>query len=265
MQTILKNSKVDISCIYVNYHSVQFLENSLKSLFEWEKDNSYEVIIVNSDASEEKSVALLAEKFQAKVISAFHNPGFGAAVNLGALQAEGEILFFVNPDTQWQESFFENALQVMKKEIRIGALGIQMASLNGMPEKQNCGRSLSCKSFFTPKNLFRKELDWVGGGALFVSQEAFLTVGGFDEHFFLYFEDMDFCVRLKQLGFSIAQDTAHTLIHHGGKSHANKKIQKKYYDQSMYKYAKKHWSFWEYMTFRLLHPLYRFFYPYGRN
>lgn len=244
MQTTSKTSKPEITCIYVNYHSVTLLERSLESLAGFESDTLYEVIIVNNDQQEEAEIRRIGEKFSATVLPYTQNVGFGVAVNRGATQASGSILFFVNPDTQWTEAFFQYVVSTFQNIKNLGALGIELVSPSGKKEK---------------------ETEWLSGGALFIPQKVFTELGGFDERFFMYFEDKDLCLRLQQAGYQIIRDNTHTLVHFRGRSHVSKKSQKRIYDQSLYKFTKKHWPWWKYGIFRILHPFYRFLFPYGRS
>jgi GT2 family glycosyltransferase len=142
-------------------------------------------------------------------------------------------------------------------------VGVQMVSSEGISEVHNAGK------FFTLQNFLRlgsneKSVEWLSGGAFFIPKKVFQELQGFDERFFMYFEDMDICLRLQKKGYKVLLHTEQELIHLGGRSHKTKKSQKKVYDQSLYKYTKKHWPFFQYVFFRIAHPVYRFLFPYGR-
>ena len=263
MPTTSENSKPEITCIYVNYRSAELLSRSLQSLFRYEPQIPFEVIIVNNDQSEEEAIRALGVQFGAHIETAFQNPGFGAAANIGAERAVGRLLFFVNPDTEWQTGFFEEAGDFFKNDTQLGALGVQLVSSEGVWEQHNAGSDLTPISLFSCADK-RSCIEWLSGGALFVPKKVFQELGGFDERFFLYFEDMDFCLRLRKKGYRLKLFSQKQLIHLGGKSHADKRSQKKFYDQSFYWYTKKHWPLFPYVVLRVLHPVYRFFFPYGR-
>lgn len=263
MPTTFENSKRGISCIYVNYASARLLERSLESMLLYEKTTPFEVIIVNNDETEKELIAPLTQKFQATLVEAFHNPGFGSAANLGARQAQYETLFFVNPDTEWKESFFPSITNLLTSTPNVGAVGVQLVSPAGIPEDRNAGKFFTLPSFFQPAAV-KEQIDWLSGGALFVPKSIFQSVKGFDPRFFMYFEDMDLCLRLQKQGYKILLHKEQELIHLSGQSHKTKKSQKKLYDQSLYQYTKKHWPFFHYFFFRLAHPVYRFLFPYGR-
>lgn len=262
MPTIFENSKPEISCIYVNYRSARLLESSLASLFRHESDTPFEVIIVNNDQNEQEAIIPIAQKYNATVLEAFHNPGFGTSANTGANRARGEILFFINPDTEWKEPFFESIQKKFSESKDLGAVGVQLVNPKGVPEEQGIHSRFLFPNPFRKKE--KKNIEWLSGGALFIPKNIFLSVAGFDENFFMYFEDMDLCSRIQKSGHTLALHQDQELIHFGGQSHRTKKSQKKVYDQSLYRYTRTHWPLWQHVCFRILHPLYRFFFPYGR-
>lgn len=263
MQITSKNSKPAISCIFVNYHSASFLRASLESLSASEEGIDYEIILVNNDKEEAKEIQSLQKQFQTKRIDAFHNPGFAAGANLGAALAAAPLLFFINPDTLWRKPFFKEIISDFEQNTTLGILGIALDS----PEEWK--KTINTKllrfpgiSFFDSKP---EKDEWVSGGALFIRKEIFERLNGFDERFFLYFEDMDLCKRAGENNYQVFLDTQHTLTHFSGQSHKGRKSQKKFYDQSLYRYIEKHWSKAQSTLFKNFHPLYRFFFPYGRQ
>jgi GT2 family glycosyltransferase len=273
-----------------------------------------EVLIINNDQSEEEELRRVAEKYSVTLLASPGNVGFATAANQAAVAASGELLFFVNPDTEWREPLFSKIQEHFTNQT-LGVLGIGLCSQEGLLEKGNGGNFLSWKSFFIkgikPQSkpwtrgpfvashgvlnlcypslfgnkksfLFHslqtvinkeppggskkqiQEVAWVSGGALACRRESFTALKGFDQRFFMYFEDMDFCKRAKESGLSVLLDQSIALIHFRGKSHSSKKSQKKIYDTSLYLYIHKHWSPVERLPFLFLHKIYRFLYPYGR-
>jgi GT2 family glycosyltransferase len=262
MTTTLENTHPKISCIYVNYRSAALLRESLHSLVLCEPEGLYEVIMVNNDISEKEDLQELQQEFPQVTVLISENKGFGAGANKGALEARGDLLFFVNPDTRWNDPFFSWAEKQFLEDAYLGALGIKVCLPSGEEEPASWGEALRLRTLVGSR---QKRLDWVSGAAVFVSREAFFSVGGFDERFFLYFEDMDLCVRLGQSGYDIQRSSHHSLTHYSGKSHSSRKLQKKFYDDSLYAYVQKHWPSVPAALFCLVHPLYRYFSPYGRS
>ncbi len=260
-----------ISCIFVNYRSSQLLRASLKSLFLYEKEAFFEVIIVNNDRDEASALELMKSEFpQILVDQANDNGGFATAANRGATLATGDILFFVNPDTRWQEAFLQRLREFFNKENAIGVVGVSLRTSKGNPEAFSAG------TFLTVKNSLRRVfwrtryrpaglVDWVSGAAFAIRADLFRQLNGFDEQFFLYFEDMDLCLRANRNGSRVYYETAYSLTHFSGKSHTGRRSQKQYYDTSLRRYLHKHWSPTTRTLFIGLQAIYRFFYPYGRS
>lgn len=258
------NSQPKISLIFVNYRSARYLEEALKSLFSFEKETDlFEVIVVNNDNAEREVLLELNKSFRFLLIQNNDNVGFGAGNNKGAKQAKGSILGFINPDIFWTgasllaiEKFFDE-----KKET--GILGMTMLDEEGKTEKWSVGEEPSLvtlfrNNLFLIKNLFSKTqkisfFDWVSGGALFIRKDIFSLANGFDEQFFLYFEDVDLCKKVRNLGFSIVRHSDYIITHLGGKSKHSTILQKKQFYISQKKYFKKHRPLWENKILQFLH------------
>lgn len=256
---------MDFSCIYVNYNSAAWLEKSLETLFRTETDprTSYEVIVVNNDRREEASLQALAARYPFRVVGTGDNEGFGRAVNRGTALAEGAILFFVNPDTEWKKPFLSRARQQFEKEPTLGILGVPLS--DGVRFERNGGKFLTLFQGFANHLPFlsAEPPEWVSGAAMFIPRDLFRAVGGFDERFFLYFEDMDLCKRVRERSRIIGLLEGAELVHHGGKSHRERRLQKDHYDASLRLYTEKHFPPFQANLFSTLLRVYRWFFPYG--
>lgn len=253
-----------ISLIFINYHSVWQLSLALRSLFSTENGAiDFEVLVVNNDQKEERALRHLAERVPFRLVSSTKNLGFGSGANLGATQATGEIVGFLNPDILWQvpilsrvEVFFQSHEQYV--------LGINLVGEDGESERFSRGAAPSLWGLFknnvlpqsfrqhiSPKN----QLDWVSGGGLFFQKHLFHKIGGFDEAFFLYFEDVDLCVRAQARGMQVACDPEITLRHLGGKSFSDVANQKKYFYVSQIQYFTKHRPVFEKRCLEIFHRI----------
>jgi GT2 family glycosyltransferase len=236
----------------------------------YEKDFAEkEILIINNDQTEEQGIKELADRYPVQIITSLGNIGFAAAANQAARQATGQVLFFVNPDTKWHQSVLPTIHSHFADQ-QLGVLGIGLCSQEHVFEQGNGGSFLSWSNLIQVKrrddreNGLVREVDWVSGGSLAASRQVYVATHGFDEQFFMYFEDMDFCKRVKTSGYSVILDQSVSLIHFGGKSHTSKKSQKHIYDTSLYLYVHKHWPLVARVPFALLHKIYRLLYPYGR-
>ncbi len=242
-----------ISLIFVNYRSAFELSLALKSLFSFEQGKiSFEVIVVNNDSSEQKVLEALQKSFSFQLYHTPSNAGFGVASNMGAKKARGRLLGFLNPDILWKKTMLADIERYFQEKSDAVVLGATLVGAEGERDRLSSGKA-PCLIGLIKKNLFpffggathTDALDWVSGGALFVAKRVFQSIGGFDEKFFLYFEDVDFCVRAKKTGSLVVSRPDFFVFHHGGKSFASRMVQKKQFFVSQKQYYKKHRPFWE--------------------
>ncbi len=247
-----------LSLVFVNYRSIFHLSQSLRSL---EKEPSSqqerEIIVVNQDVSERKAMEMLAKQRGFRLIHR-ENLGFASGANAGAKVATGAYIAFLNPDARYSFGSFESLLNIFETDTEVGLVGATLCDVSGRREHWSRGSLLTIGRLMTnnlfPKSAFlsRESVDWVSGGALFVRRELFLSLGGFSEDFFLYFEDMDLCARVLRAGFSVRSSDALSFSHIGGKSFASRQSQKKYFFDSQRTYFQKHRPFWEQQLFFFL-------------
>lgn len=244
----------------MNYRSVFDLSLALKSLFYFESERSlFEVIVVNNDPGEEQALLALGEKLQIRVYCLKENIGFGKAVNVGVAQARGEVIGLLNPDTEWRQTILSEIRQLFRGKTEEQILGIRLLSATGKPEPFSFGKAPSLFSLLKhnlPFLWYREKTgvnpDWVSAAALFLSKPLFQRLKGFDEQFFLYFEDVDLCLRAMKQGAAIILSNRFALVHHGGKSFSSNYEQKRHYFASQRRYYEKHRPAWEYFLLRIL-------------
>jgi hypothetical protein len=260
---ISEKDKMKLSIIIVNYNSRVYLERCLSSVFaKLKNQNEWEVIIVNN--GNERELLGLKDFFpKIKIRQNQRNTGFGGANNLGAQMAQGELLFFLNPDTEMVSQNISQVLDEFKKEPELGILGSKLETIAGVTQKwtagneigfwnvlkNNLGISSDRKYWQSEKKI---EVAWVAGTAFFIRKELFLQLDGFDSRFFMYFEDADLCRRARLLGKKVVYFPLFSIMHHGGKSFLERKKQKKAYYQSQDFYFKKHRGFFEQWILKIL-------------
>ena len=238
-----------LSIIIVNYQSRSYLERCLQSIFA--KINNaceFEVIVVNNGSEQELlGLAVLFPKL--KIVQNQQNFGFGQANNVGAKIAQGEILFFLNPDTEIFSRDISIVLREFEENNNVGILGSQLLTENKEVQEWSAGREINLLQILK-NNLGQREvldekkqaLSWVSGTAMFVRKSLFEKLNGFDERFFMYFEDVDLCTRVRKLGKTVLYFPAFSAVHYGGKSYGEKRTQKKHYYESQDYYFQKHYG-----------------------
>jgi hypothetical protein len=243
-----------LSIIIVSYNSKKNLEKCIKSIYNKLDDSfEWEVIVVNNDKNE--NLLEIQKKFDLiKLVDSYKNLGFGAGGNLGAKSSTGDLLFFLNPDTEIMLNDTKNIFQKFKTDKNLGIIGAGIFDKEGKKQKWSAGKEISFFNliknnlgFSGSKKIWSSskeiECDWVSGTAMFVRKELFEKVGGFDKAFFMYFEDMDLGKKVRNLGKKVLFYPNFRVFHKGGESWDDFKLQKKHYYDSMEKYLKKHFKF----------------------
>lgn len=255
MQT---STRPDISLILVNHRSVSSLKRAVASLVSAGLPEArMEVIVVNNDVSERDRVEALSRRFGFRAVFLSENNGFGHAGNIGATNANGKILGFLNPDSVFDTGSLASLVRFFSNHQEVGIVGAGIVAHSGsIRERWSSGKPLTLLRLFRNKiGIFmgRKywesnrpvSVGWVSGAALFIRKDVFRELSGFDERFFLYFEDMDLCVRAAASGFKTVLFPLLTFRHEGGKSFHSDIEKKRAYYESQDRYFDKHRPKWE--------------------
>lgn len=215
---------LQVSVIIVNYNSEQVLVPCIESVKSHVSGISYEIIVVDN-ASEAGSFQSLRQKYpDVRFILNKRNQGFGAANNRGAAEAKGDYLFFLNPDTLLLDNAvlgFYRFLESGKPEVvscggnLVTAEGVPTTSYGNFPSLLQEFGDMGFRQFFPQYynrhlKLGKKagglnnpiRVPYIVGADIFISKGAFLEAGGFDEAFFLYYEETDLFYRLYQQGYT---------------------------------------------------------------
>ncbi|MFM8179494.1 MAG: glycosyltransferase, partial [Candidatus Kapaibacterium sp.] len=254
-----------MTIVIVNYNVREFLQQCLESIDRSDHSLSFEVIVVDND-SHDQSVSILGPKFpHVQFVALDENLGFGRANNIGLRRARGRYILLLNPDTLIQEDTIDTMVRYMDDHPDVGIGGCKVLNANGTFQVQ-CRRGFPspwvsfCKLFglqslfprsplFARYNqTFRSEdetyrIDAVIGAFMFCRREPLLAIGGFDEDFFMYGEDLDLCYRMKQQGFATAYVPLTTIVHFKGESTRRSSINEvKWFYDAMEIFARKHYG-----------------------
>ncbi len=250
-----------ITIIIVNWNSGSQLRECVDSIHR--HGTLYvEKIIVVDNGSTDSSADSVKHLRDVVLIRVNANIGFGSASNLGAKDANTEYLLFLNPDAYLYENSLPKVLNFMREQAnqRTGICGIQLLDEQGNVAR-SCARFPSAKQFIAhaigiSRLLHTKGvamLDWdhsstqqvdhVIGAFFLVRHVVFEAVGGFDERFFLYLEDLDFSCRAQQLGWSSIYFSGAQAFHSGGGTSRQIKAKRLFYSlRSRIIYGFKHFS-----------------------
>lgn len=223
---------MDISIIIVNYRSWKPLLKCLESILSSNKANILFEVIVVDNFSNDGQFDFFQNKFKDVIfIQNNINSGFANGCNLGAKEAKGEYFLFLNPDTIISPNTLDVLYTTSQKHSEIGILSCLLKDKNNRYFNQkNIFPSLfqifgvsrflyrkTKKCFNTNEELFYP--DWVSGAAIFINKDWFEKVNGWNEDYWLYFEDVEICKRISQQNSKIAVTRNTTISHeHGGSS-----------------------------------------------
>jgi GT2 family glycosyltransferase len=233
---------MDLSIIIVNYRGWKQLRECLNSLSGFSGISfRTEVIIVDNNSGDGLLEVFRSDYPRFIFILNKVNGGFANGCNLGSSVAKGDYFLFLNPDTIASEKDVEKLLKRSKenpgnyitscrqvnatgKENRAFGLFPGIGTLTGpgraiyriLNRNNVAGKLVAKENLITP--------DWVSGSVIMIRNEIFRKLGGFDEDFWMYYEDTDLCKRARNLGGEIAYYTDITIQHnHGGSSRINLK------------------------------------------
>lgn len=239
----------DISIIIVSYNTKVFLQKCLESLCKNQpKKYLYEIIVVDNDSKDDSVAMVKAEFPDVHLIENKENLGFSKANNVGIKQSTGRYVLFLNSDTEIEEGTLETmtAFMDMHKEAGAATCAVLMsngkiddASHRGFPTPWNafCHFSGLSKLFpysmtFNGYNMAWKDLDKVhsidalAGAFMIVRREAGEKVQWWDEDYFFYGEDLDFCFMLKKHGWKVYYVPTTKILHYKGVSGGIKGVSK---------------------------------------
>lgn len=265
-----------LTIVIVNWNSGRQLYNCVSSISRTVRDGFAisGVVIVDNDSNDDSLFGVADRCESVRIIKNDVNIGFAAACNQGAAMATSDYLLFLNPDT----SLFSNSLVVPIKFMQksenmgVGICGIQLVDERGQNStsaarfpslRVMAGKILGLNALFPrvfPSHLLTScELkksccvDQVIGAFFFIRKNVFDSCGGFDERFFVYFEEVDLSLRSKQLGFSSYFLSEVTAFHKGGGCSDRVKAERLFYSlRSRILYARKHYSRVEFTVLILL-------------
>jgi len=258
---------MDISIVIVNYNVREFLRGALESVRRSLAVGGLtgEVFVVDN-ASRDGSAAMVAKDFpQVKLYALTENIGFGRANNLAMLEAKGDSILILNPDTILGEDTLRVMVNFMHSHPKAGLAGCKLLNADGSFQI-SCRRGFptpwasftklfGLSSFFPNSPRFAQynltylpvdqtyEIDALAGAFMIMSREAYEKVGGFDEDYFMYGEDIDLCYRVKKAGFGVFYVHETSTIHFKGESTRRSVLNEvKVFYEAMHIFVQKHYG-----------------------
>jgi GT2 family glycosyltransferase len=229
----------DVSVVVVSFNTRDLLRECLMTLREETEGISNEVIVVDN-VSRDGSAEMVEEEFpEAKLIRTKVNLGFGGANNEAFKVAIGRYVVLLNSDAFLKPMALRKSIEHMDADLKIGLGGARLIGADGswqascrmFPSPLNDFLCLSGLAYKFPKSRFfgrqdktwadpdiAADADWVPGAYSIIRRSVLEKVGYFDERFFLYYEEVDLCRRIKQAGYSVRYWPDVVVVHLGGES-----------------------------------------------
>jgi N-acetylglucosaminyl-diphospho-decaprenol L-rhamnosyltransferase len=274
-----------VTIVIVNYNTGPALRACLASAISDLGDVDWTAVVVDN-ASTDGSLDELDTSARIVVLSNAVNVGFGAAVNQAARHHSAPLLWLLNPDCVVRPGTVSTLWRTMQAHPTCAIAGPQLLNADGSTQQSARGEPTPWTGLFGRHGLITRffpnsagsqanlraralvaggaesaEVDWVMGAAMLIRRDRFDAVGGFDERFFLYWEDADLCHRLRERGESVRFVPAGLVEHVGGQSSKTaQRIAVRAFHKSAYLYYATHivrspwhpgrWFAWTALTLR---------------
>jgi N-acetylglucosaminyl-diphospho-decaprenol L-rhamnosyltransferase len=260
-----------LSVVIVSWNTAALLRAGVQSLVAGSAGLNVEIIVVDN-ASQDESGPLVRREFPSvRLIQNPTNVGYARANNQGIAGSRAPYVMLLNSDTQVPPGALAGLLDFVAVHPEVGAVGPRLVRPNGSPQPYAFGGDPTI-SYLLARGLNRvlrrrylhdwatpvaQPVDWVSGACLLVRRSAIEQAGPLDENIFMYFEDNDWCLRLRRAGWKIYLVPQVQVVHLGGQSVAGNPAARGVYAQSLRYFYRKHYSPLAQWLLRLLLPIYQ--------
>lgn len=261
-----------LAVVIVSYDTRRLIRRCLESLRAFPPRGGLDVLVVDN-ASRDGSVEMLGAEFPwVRVLANRRNLGYAAAVNQGFDGTQSDYVLVLNPDIVVREAALDRLVEFMDAHPDAGVAAAKLLNTDGTLQH-------SCRGFYTPRTLLLRRtplgrlfpnsrtirrhlmldydhatprvVDWVIGACMVVRRTAVQAVGGMDERFFLYFEDVDWCFRMSRQGWKVWYVPQAEMVHEHRRESAKPRLGRSFWAHlgSMLRYYEK-WNRWSYAAKR---------------
>jgi GT2 family glycosyltransferase len=241
----VKQFSMDLSIIFVNWNSLDYLEKSARSIYQYTTGVTLEVIVVDNASTHDDLTTFEREFPAARVIRNPQNVGFAAANNIGFAVSTGDCVLLLNPDTELYEPSINTMLKYLRQLPDAGIIGckllnsdgtVQISSIQRFPTVLNQVIDVEYLRLRWPHcplwkigplfaaNISALPVEVIPGACMLLRREVFAKVGMLTEDYFMYAEDLDLNYKLRIAGLKSYYVGETAIIHHGGRSSARQTV-----------------------------------------
>ena len=223
--------QVSVSAVVVSYNSAGYLPDCVRSL---RSEGLTDVVVVDNASSDGSVAGIRAADPTVRVVETGANLGFGSAANRGVAVCAGEYVLILNPDTVVEPGTVKALAEALDRDSGLAVVGPRLENLDGsvypsvrrFPDLPVAFGHAFLGLVWHGNPFTRRyrmldwdhdrpssDVDWVGGACALFRRSAFDTVGGFDEEYFMYVEDVDLCWRLGKAGWRIGYEPGARVVH----------------------------------------------------
>ncbi len=220
----------ELSLVLVTYNSQEFIEECLNSLSAGLDKIPHEIIVVDNASQDGTADRILESHPEVRLLRNSENLGYPRANNQGIAAASGPFILLLNPDTHVGPGVLQKLLAEIERRPEAGGVAPVLRLPSGklqvsFGKRIGLGVELVKKlagnrflSWQADRKKEIREMGWLGGACLLIRKKALESIAGFDEHFFLYFEDIDLCYRIREAGWTLWLVPELEIGHAGGGS-----------------------------------------------
>jgi GT2 family glycosyltransferase len=270
------NIKNNLAIIIPTYNAENFILECINSI-KLNYNNKFNTYIVDGGSTDRTLEIIQKQKFKKVVIfKKSKNIGYAGLINYAINKTEFTYYLVVNPDTIFLNNTIYPMYDLIKNERKIGLVGCQQLFINKGHQRSFdnfpsifdtlfmiFGKLIFFRIICNIKNFFLKSyrVPYIDGACMLISKNAFKKLNGFDENYFFYSEEVDFCYRLKKFNYKVVFTNISQIIHLRGGSSTKRKIKIKYLrllvDNKSKFYGKYH-NFWMTKIYIILNYFYNF-------
>jgi len=247
-----------VSIVIVNYNGMRFIEKCLASVLETDYP-SFEIVLVDNasgDGSFESALRLFGKNSKVRIVRNNKNLGFAEGNNVGYANSQGQIIVFLNIDTEVDRNWLRELVRILNKEENIGAAQCKLISMRENDRKKidSVGYDFDYIGYIYPRSQTRRggpfdqveEIFCADGAAMAIKRkvldESSIVDRPFDPDYFCYYEETDLCWRIRLRGYKIMFAPNSIVYHYRGYSWRKDSEKQKFPPHLIFHYLKNHIS-----------------------